>query len=77
LEINALGWFSLLLRKSIFFTAASNNRVAYCSFSICTIIYGGMAIMGFTMFGSETESQITLNLPSKHIISKVAVWTTV
>ena len=40
-------------------------------------MYGGMAIMGFTMFGDETESQITLNLPGKFLISKVAVWTTV
>lgn len=47
------------------------------SFIICTTMYGGMAIMGFTMFGEDTESQITLNLPKHLVASKIALWTTV
>jgi vesicular inhibitory amino acid transporter len=36
-----------------------------------------MAVMGFTMFGDATASQITLNLPGQFLASKIAVWTTV
>ncbi|KAI5069399.1 hypothetical protein GOP47_0015700 [Adiantum capillus-veneris] len=36
-----------------------------------------MAVMGFTMFGDETESQITLNLPEQLVASKIAVWCTI
>ncbi|CAI5995696.1 unnamed protein product [Closterium sp. NIES-64] len=53
------------------------NKVLYCSFILCTLIYGGMAVMGFTMFGSALENQITLNLPRQFIASKIAIWTTV
>lgn len=48
-----------------------------CSFAMCTLIYGGIAITGFTMFGEETQSQITLNLPKQFMASKIAIWTTV
>lgn len=51
--------------------------VLITSFIICTTMYGGMAIMGFTMFGEDAESQITLNLPQQLVASKIAVWTTV
>ncbi|GJP62707.1 hypothetical protein CLOP_g19738 [Closterium sp. NIES-67] len=53
------------------------NKVLYCSFLLCTLIYGGMAVMGFTMFGAALENQITLNLPRQFIASKIAIWTTV
>lgn len=52
-------------------------KILMISFSVCTILYGGMAIMGFSMFGDETESQITLNLPEHFVATKVAVWCTI
>nr|VDD15534.1 unnamed protein product [Brassica oleracea] len=46
-------------------------------FTICTLMYAGVAFMGYTMFGEATESQFTLNLPQDLVATKIAVWTTV
>ncbi|KAJ6690476.1 hypothetical protein OIU85_006713 [Salix viminalis] len=51
--------------------------VLLACFSICTLMYAGVAYMGYTMFGESTESQFTLNLPQDLAVSKIAVWTTV
>ena len=51
--------------------------IVFCSFVICTAIYGSFAIIGYLMFGDKTLSQITLNLPKESFASKVALWTTV
>lgn len=48
-----------------------------CSFILCTSLYAVLAIAGFTMFGEDTASQITLNLPKQFFASKLATWTTV
>ena len=53
------------------------GRVLQLCFLLCTLIYGGMAIMGFTMFGSAIQAQITLSLPPHYTASKLAVLTTV
>ncbi|CAI0409880.1 unnamed protein product [Linum tenue] len=46
-------------------------------FIVCTVMYVGVGVMGYTMFGEATESQFTLNMPSHLLASKIAVWTTV
>ncbi|KAM1053586.1 hypothetical protein ACFX13_001119 [Malus domestica] len=46
-------------------------------FCICTFLYAGVAVMGYTMFGESTQSQFTLNMPHNLVASKIALWTTV
>ncbi|KAK3033930.1 hypothetical protein RJ639_032362 [Escallonia herrerae] len=51
--------------------------VLLTSFAICTLLYAGVAVMGYTLFGESTNSQFTLNMPQDLVASKIAVWTTV
>jgi vesicular inhibitory amino acid transporter len=51
--------------------------VLLTSFGICTLLYAGVAVMGYMMFGESTLSQFTLNMPQNLVASKIAVWTTV
>lgn len=51
--------------------------VLLASFGIVTVLYAGVAVMGYKMFGESTESQFTLNMPQNLVASKIAVWTTV
>ncbi|XP_059669797.1 amino acid transporter AVT1D-like [Cornus florida] len=51
--------------------------VLIISFVASVLIYAGVAICGFLMFGDSTESQYTLNMPKKFVASKIAAWTTV
>ncbi|KAG6475012.1 hypothetical protein ZIOFF_064229 [Zingiber officinale] len=51
--------------------------ILFTCFAICTLMFAGAAVMGFTMFGESTMSQFTLNMPQNLVASKIAVWTTV
>jgi hypothetical protein len=52
--------------------------ILHCfSFTVVTIVYAGVAVTGFLMFGESTMSQFTLNLPQQYIPSKIAIWMTV
>ncbi|GMI83379.1 hypothetical protein like AT2G39130 [Hibiscus trionum] len=65
---------------NIYTSMAKPNQfpsVLIACFAICSLLYAGTAVMGYTMFGEATESQFTLNMPKDLIASKIAVWTTV
>ncbi|KAK4776846.1 hypothetical protein SAY86_005534 [Trapa natans] len=51
--------------------------VIIVSFGFCLLMYAGTAVCGFLMFGDSIKSQFTLNMPTKFVASKIAVWTTV
>lgn len=51
--------------------------VLFTCFGICTLMYAGVAVTGYKMFGEFTRSQFTLNMPHNLVASKIAVWTTV
>ncbi|KAJ4845673.1 hypothetical protein Tsubulata_003563 [Turnera subulata] len=53
------------------------TKATVTSFSASFVFYGGVAAIGYTMFGEATLSQITLNMPPHSIVSKIAVWATV
>lgn len=50
-------------------------QVLLLCFVLCTFTYVSMAILGYLMFGSELKSQITLNLSTDKLSSKVAIYT--
>ncbi|XP_019157107.1 PREDICTED: vacuolar amino acid transporter 1 isoform X2 [Ipomoea nil] len=52
------------------------SKVLILCFLACTISYASMAILGYLMFGPDVLSQVTLNLPTHKISSKVAILTT-
>ncbi|XP_006350166.1 vacuolar amino acid transporter 1-like [Solanum tuberosum] len=52
------------------------SKVMLLCFLFATITYASIAAMGYSMFGSEVESQITLNLPTGNFSSKLAIYTT-
>ncbi|KAI3500760.1 hypothetical protein L1887_36585 [Cichorium endivia] len=62
------------------YTSMKNQRqfskVLFLCFTICTVTYSLMAVIGYLMFGSNVESEITLNLPTNKLSSKVAIFTT-
>ncbi|KAI3669994.1 hypothetical protein L6452_41547 [Arctium lappa] len=52
------------------------SKVLILCFGFCTFTYSSMAVIGYLMFGSNVNSQITLNLPTNNISSRVAISTT-
>ncbi|KAE9589893.1 putative amino acid transporter, transmembrane domain-containing protein [Lupinus albus] len=65
---------------NIYTSMANPNQfpaVLLACFGICTILYAGAAVMGYTMFGEAILSQFSLNMPHDLVASKIAVWTTV
>ncbi|KAF5183610.1 Amino acid transporter [Thalictrum thalictroides] len=52
------------------------NKVLLLCFVICTAGYTSMAILGYLMYGENVKSQVTLNLPTGEISSKIAIYTT-
>ncbi|XP_075659355.1 amino acid transporter AVT1I-like isoform X1 [Castanea sativa] len=62
------------------YTSMNNKRqfsnVLLVCFTLCTISYASMAVFGYLMFGSNVQSQITLNLPIGKLSSRVAIYTT-
>ncbi|XP_062202039.1 amino acid transporter AVT1C-like [Phragmites australis] len=50
--------------------------LVFC-FVVVTIVYAGVAVSGFLMFGDSTMSQFTLNMPQQYIPSKIAIWMTI
>ncbi|KAH7569289.1 hypothetical protein JRO89_XS06G0138400 [Xanthoceras sorbifolium] len=51
------------------------SKVLLISFVICTITYLTMATLGYLMYGQNVQSQVTLNLPTEKVSSKVAIYT--
>ncbi|XP_058194130.1 amino acid transporter AVT1I-like [Rhododendron vialii] len=51
-------------------------KVLLVCFVISTISYGLMAVLGYLIFGQSLMSQITLNLPTQNMSSKIAIYTT-
>ncbi|KAL6350733.1 hypothetical protein AAG906_028198 [Vitis piasezkii] len=52
------------------------SKVLLICFALSTINYGSMAILGYLMFGENLRSQVTLNLPTGKMSSKLAIYTT-
>ncbi|KAJ1387049.1 Amino acid transporter, transmembrane domain [Sesbania bispinosa] len=52
------------------------SRVLFVCFSGCTLGYAIAAILGYLMFGEEVESQVTLNLQTGKLSSRMAIYTT-
>ncbi|CAK9174229.1 unnamed protein product [Ilex paraguariensis] len=51
-------------------------KVLLVCFVLSTISYASMAVLGYLMFGENLMSQVTLNLPTRNISSKIAIYTT-
>ncbi|CAK9186090.1 unnamed protein product [Ilex paraguariensis] len=49
-------------------------KVLLPCFLLCTITYASMEVFGYLMFGSQVESQVTLNLPTEKIVQE-AIYT--
>ncbi|KAH9806162.1 Aa trans domain-containing protein [Citrus sinensis] len=53
----------------------SAGGVLLISFAICTITYPTMAVLGYLIYGQNVQSQVTLNLATEQVSSKVVIYT--
>ncbi|XP_074351293.1 amino acid transporter AVT1G-like [Apium graveolens] len=53
------------------------SSVLIISFITAGLLYMGVAICGYLIFGEAIKSQFTLNMPTNFVASKVATWTIV
>ncbi|KAK2408449.1 amino acid transporter AVT1I [Trifolium repens] len=53
------------------------SKVVFVCFVVSVVIYGTIAVLGYTMFGDHLKSQITLNLPTKTTSTKLAIYSTI
>ncbi|EYU22142.1 hypothetical protein MIMGU_mgv1a018218mg [Erythranthe guttata] len=70
-----LNWNGLPTSFSLYAFCYCAHPVLLVCFVFCTVTYTTMAILGYMMFGSELQSQITLNLPTDKLSSKMAIYT--
>ncbi|KVI02563.1 Amino acid transporter, transmembrane [Cynara cardunculus var. scolymus] len=71
-----VNWSGIPSAISLYAFCYCAHPVLLLCFVFCTITYSSMAVVGYLMFGSNVESQITLNLPTDKISSRVAICTT-
>ncbi|KAL8159256.1 hypothetical protein V2J09_000793 [Rumex salicifolius] len=50
------------------------NNALILIFVLSTSVYLSVGVLGFLLFGEDTDSQITLNLPDDAAVSKLALW---
>jgi vesicular inhibitory amino acid transporter len=53
------------------------SRVLLISSVLCSVNYGLTAVLGYMIYGDGVQSQVTLNLPSGKLYTKVAILTTI
>jgi vesicular inhibitory amino acid transporter len=62
------------------YSSMKNNRhfskVLLISSVLCSVNYGLTAVLGYMIYGDDVQSQVTLNLPSGKLYTKVAIVTT-
>ncbi|PHT50200.1 hypothetical protein CQW23_09947 [Capsicum baccatum] len=52
------------------------SKVMLLCFMFSTVTYASIAVLGYSMFGSDVESQITLNLQTEKFSSRLGIYTT-
>ncbi|XP_073024535.1 amino acid transporter AVT1J-like [Primulina eburnea] len=52
------------------------SKIMLVCFLVSTTSYATMAVLGYLMFGSKVESQVTLNLPTNKTSAKIAIYIT-
>ena len=76
IEIIVVFFFTMFMIIFLFNFIIHCLQVLLVCFILCTLVYAATAISGYLMFGSQVQSEITLNLPKGKVSSKVAIYTT-